>query len=128
LNPTPKVLIISYPFPPIPYSGTYRILRMCKGLVRFGVEVHVVTINIDPRIPNDYDLLSKVPTSVKIHRTRIIDPWLSYQSWPKNRKNSNSRNFANKLLSLLMRLVTIPDHQIFWIPFAVLNSLKVIRQ
>ena len=127
-NTKKKLLIMSYPFPPIPYSGTYRILRMCKGLVKLGIEVHVVTINIDPRIPNDYALLSKVPLSVKIHRTRIIDPWLSYQSWSKNRKNSNSRNFANKLMSLLMRLITIPDHQIFWIPFAVRKSLNVMKQ
>jgi len=101
---------------------------MCKGLVKLGIEVYVVTINIDPRIPNDYALLSKVPPSAKIHRTRIIDPWLSYQNWLKNRRNHNTGNFAKRLISLIMRLITIPDHQILWIPFSIRHALRVINQ
>ncbi|MDY6895200.1 MAG: hypothetical protein SVO01_07285, partial [Thermotogota bacterium] len=30
--------------------------------------------------------------------------------------------------SLLLRLITIPDHQIFWIPFAVFYGRKIIKQ
>ena len=50
-----KVLIISYPFPPIPYSGTYRIIRLCKGLSKLDFEIHALSIKIDSRIPNDFD-------------------------------------------------------------------------
>lgn len=53
----PNILIVAYSFPPIPYSGTYRIIRTCKGLSRLGVEVHALSINIDDDIPNDYELL-----------------------------------------------------------------------
>ena len=82
-----KILIIAYPFPPIPYSGTYRIIRICKGLSRLGVEVHALSIKIDDNIPNDYDLLDKLPQDINIHRTYIPDPWLKYQKWKKNSKD-----------------------------------------
>lgn len=123
-----KILIIAYSFPPIPYSGAYRIIRICKGLSRLGVEVHALSIKIDDNIPNDYDLLKKLPNDINIHRTYIPDPWLLYQQWKKNNKNRKGFKYINKILSLLLRLITIPDHQIFWIPFAVLHGRKIIRK
>ena len=123
-----NLLIIAYPFPPIPYSGTYRIIRICKGLLRLGVEVHALSIRIDDNIPNDYDLLKKLPNDINIHRTYIPDPWLLYQQWKKNNKDRKGFKYINKILSLLLRLITIPDHQIFWIPFAVFHGRKIIRK
>ena len=122
-----KLLIIAYPFPPIPYSGSYRLLRICKGLVTLGVRVHVLSINIDNRIPNDFDLVSQVPPSTIIHRTAIIDPWMRYQSWRNRHKNMQGFRYINKMISLLLRLITIPDHQILWVPFAVWKGLKIIK-
>ena len=123
-----KILIIAYPFPPIPYSGTYRIIRICKGLSRLGVEVHSLSIKIDDNIPNDYDLFDKLPKDINIHRTYIPDPWLLYQKWKKNNKDRKGFKYINKILSLLLRLITIPDHQIFWIPFAVFHGRKIIKK
>jgi hypothetical protein len=123
-----KILIIAYPFPPIPYSGTYRIIRICKGLSRLGVEVHALSIKVDDKIPNDYDLLKKLPNDINIHRTYIPDPWLLYQQWKKNNKGRKGFKYINKILSLLLRLITIPDHQIFWIPFAVFYGRKIIKK
>lgn len=123
-----KILIIAYPFPPIPYSGSYRIIRICKGLARLSVEIHALSINIDDNIPNDYDLLEQLPEIVIIHRTPIIDPWLKYQKWKKNNKDRKGFKYINKILSFLLRLITIPDHQIFWIPFAVLNARRIIKK
>ena len=123
-----KILIIAYPFPPIPYSGTYRIVRICKGLSHLGVEVHALSIKIDDNIPNDYDLLKKLPNDINIHRTYIPDPWLLYQQCKKNNKDRKGFKYINKILSLLLRLITIPDHQIFWIPFAVFHSRKIIKE
>lgn len=123
-----KILIIAYPFPPIPYSGTYRIVRMCKGLTRLGIEVHVLTIHIDNRIPNDFELLSKIPESVKLHRSKILDPWLRYRQWRKKREELNLHGYVDKLISAFMRLITIPDHQIFWIPSVIQRGRNIIRK
>ena len=122
-----KILIIAYPFPPIPYSGTYRIIRICKGLSRLGVEVHALSIKIDDNIPNDYDLLKKLPNDINIHRTYIPDTWLHYQQWNKNNKDRKGFKYINKILSFLLRFITIPDHQIFWLPFAVIHSRKILK-
>ena len=123
-----KILIIAYPFPPIPYSGTYRIIRICKGLSRLGVDVHALSIKTDDNIPNDYDLLKKLPNDININRTYIPDPWLLYQQWKKNNKGRKGFKYINKILSLLLKLITIPDHQIFWIPFAVFHGCKIIKK
>jgi len=124
----PNILIIAYPFPPIPYSGTYRIIRTCKGLSRLGVKVHALSINIDDNILNDYDLLEQLPESVIIHRTTIIDPWLRYQKWKKINRERKGFRYINKVLSFLLRFIAIPDHQIFWIPFAVFHGHKIIKK
>ena len=124
----PNILIIAYPFPPIPYSGTYRIIRICKGLSRLGVKVHALSIKIDDNIPNDYDLLKKLPNDININRTYIPDPWLLYQQWKINNKDRKGFKYINKISSFLLRLITIPDHQIFWIPFAVFHSRKIIKK
>ena len=123
-----NLLIVSYPFPPIPYSGSYRIIRICKGLARLSVEVHALSINIDDDIPNDYDLFEKVPESVIVHRSPIMDPWLKYQKWKRSNNERKGFKYINKFLSLFLRLITIPDHQIFWIPFAVLNGRRIIKK
>ena len=122
-----KILIITYPFPPIPYSGSYRTLRLCKGLAKLGVEVHVLTIKIDSRLPNDFGLLSQVPGSVAVHRIPIIDPWIKYQHWKKNRLKNGFR-CVNKLFSFLMRLIVIPDHQNLWVSSAVTHGAKIIKK
>jgi hypothetical protein len=123
-----KLLLIAYPFPPVPYSGTYRIIRICKGLSCLGVEVHALSIKIDDNIPNDYDLLKKLPSEININRTYIPDPWLKYQKWKKNNKGRKGFRYINKILYLLLKLITIPDHQIFWIPFAVIHSRKILKK
>jgi hypothetical protein len=123
-----KVLIISYPFPPIPYSGSYRIVRMCKGLIRLGIDVSVLSIPIDNRIPNDYDLLAKIPEEVNVFRQKIFDPWLAYQYWYRRKEKTKTVKAINKLGSNLLKLITIPDHQIFWIPTAFKKAKMIIAQ
>ena len=123
-----KVLIISYPFPPIPYSGSYRIIRMCKGLVRLGFDVYVLSIRIDKRIPNDYDLLDKIPREVKVIRIDIFDPWLAYQYWYRLKKKTLIVKWLNRVASNMLRLITIPDHQIFWIPTAFKTAKNIMAK
>jgi glycosyltransferase involved in cell wall biosynthesis len=122
-----SILIIAYAFPPVPYSGSYRMIRLCKGLDNLGIRTHVLTINVYDDIPNDAELLSQVPPTVSIHRTPIIDPWRKYQSWKDRHKGMPGFRYINKITSELLRLITIPDHQILWIPFAFFKALKVIR-
>ncbi len=128
MNKKEKILIIAYSFPPIPFSGTYRILRFCKGITEMGYSPFVMTINIDDNIPNDNNLMLKVPDLVKIIRTPIFDPWRKYQKWKKQKQGKSGYRVINKIISNLLRLISIPDHQVFWIPFAVYQGLKLIKK
>jgi len=123
-----NILVLVYAFPPIPYSGTYRILRLCRNLPKLGFKVNVMTIPIDKAIPNDYRLLNHVPDDVAVFRTKIFDPWLRYQQWKSDHVDSSGYKYINKIVSLFFRLIFIPDHQIFWIPTAVLKAKKIIDQ
>ena len=91
--------------------------------------MHSLSINIDDRIPNDYNLLSKLPKEINIHRTHIFDPWQRYQVWKNKQKElAGLKRYLNKFVSMIMQLITIPDHQIFWIPFAFIRARKIIKK
>lgn len=124
---TTRLLIVAYTFPPIPYSGTYRTLRLCKGLDKLGVKLHVLTINQYNDIPNDYVLLTKIPKSVAVYRTPIIDPWRRYQVFKKKYERIKGFRYINKVISLALRFITIPDHMVMWVPFAVFKGIKIIK-
>lgn len=123
-----KLLFIGYTFPPIPYGGTYRALRLCRGFAGKNIECHVVTLKEYSDIPNDHELLAKVPDSVRIHRVPIIDPWRRYQSFKKKYAERSWFWFLNKIVSLLLRPITFPDHMLFWVPFAAVKARRVIKQ
>jgi glycosyltransferase involved in cell wall biosynthesis len=122
-----KILIVAYAFPPIPYGGTYRCLRLCRGLEKYQINCHVLTINQYPDIPNDFGLLKKVPKNTTIYRTPIIDPWRRYQNIRKKFTNGTIFRYLNKIISFALRFITFPDHMLFWVPFGFLKALKIIR-
>ncbi|MCP3928441.1 MAG: glycosyltransferase family 4 protein [Bacteroidetes bacterium] len=123
-----KILFIAYTFPPIPYGGTYRALRLCRGFAEKDFECHVLTIKEYEDIPNDYGLLNKVPNAIHTHRTTIIDPWRRYQAIKKEFSGKFWFKIVNKFISLLLRPIAFPDHMLLWTPFAVLKARRLIRQ
>ena len=125
---TKNTLIIAYAFPPIPYSGSYRSLRLVKELSKKGVNVNVLTINIYDDIPNDLGLLKKIPSTVQVFRTCIIDPWRRHYNSKFRLKKNIIVKVMNKVISTLLRFITIPDHMLFWIPFAVWRGYRIIRE
>ncbi len=123
-----KILMVAYVFPPIPYAGTFRSLRLCKGFQKRGVETHVLTINEYDDIPNDYQLLETIPPQVTIHRTPIIDPWRLFKSWKKRHQNMRGFRYLDKSISLFLWFLSLPDHMVLWVPFAVVRGMQIIRE
>lgn len=141
-----KVLMIAYVFPPIAYVGTHRTLRFCRYLPREGWIPYVLTIKEGKDLDNDHKLLKRLPKEAKIYRTNIIDFWRMWEKWSKRKKskkgsipkNSNQsqalrgkqggKGFLRHLKSFLWDLVTTPDHMVFWIPFAVIKGVRIIRK
>ena len=140
---TRKVLMVAYVFPPIAYAGTYRTLRFCRYLPQNGWIPHVLTIKEADDLDNDYGLLDRISKEVRIYRTRTIDFWRFWRSQKKETKTSSeidggkqeanknirrNRNCSEKVKSFLWKLVTTPDHMVFWIPFAVLKGIWILHK
>lgn len=135
------VLIIAYVFPPIAYVGTYRTLRFCKYLPESGWIPHVLTVNFMKDLDNDPSLLDQVPGCAKVYRTPIIDFWRKWNSYKRNRDRqsrgaakmpgSSGKESKKSGLSLVKKciweLLTIPDHMVFWIPFALTKGAHILK-
>jgi hypothetical protein len=120
MNPTKRLLMISYPFPPNPSAGAVRSERFARYLSEYGWNIDVVTIKPQQnRTLNDSDMFDK---KITIHRTRTLDPWL----WLSNRIPKNI--ILRGIRSVLMRLFSFPDHMILWLPFALLRGLKICKE
>lgn len=143
------VLLISYPFPPLGAAGVLRPYRFAKYLPTFSWKPVVLTIKEREDAPKDYTLLSDLPSEVSINRTRTFDPYLLYQVFRDKIKKlvvvkdsqqvsiSEAEDVAysgrkpvlsplRKIKRFLLSLITMPDHQVFWFPFAVLKALSLI--
>jgi glycosyltransferase involved in cell wall biosynthesis len=81
----PKVLLLSYHFPPSAASGTFRLLGFARHLPRFGWNTVVVAPPGLPWEPNDDTLLDRVPPETTVYRVpyparlpravRWLAPW-----------------------------------------------------
>jgi glycosyltransferase involved in cell wall biosynthesis len=144
-----KVLMIAYVFPPIAYVGTYRTLRFCRYLPENGWAPSVVTIKETSDLVNDQKLLHKLPNEIKIFRTSTIDFWRFWNRFKKNHFKTpkeilneeyqnksltqstsfgQRRNFINKIKIMLWEFLTIPDHMVFWLPFASIEGIKILSK
>ncbi len=140
-----KLMMITYVFPPIAYAGTYRTLRFCRYLPENGWQPLVVTIKKGEDLDNDDSLLRLIPHDVKIFRTITVDFW----RWLQRRKKNNNKREAiqnngqrknqggnvqhnlklpwlSKVKNLVIELVTMPDHMVFWVPFAITTGFSLM--
>lgn len=108
----PKVLFIAYHFPPIQGSSGYlRTLKFTRYLPEFGCEPYVLTV-----VPSAYKAfnpknLAQIPAGLRVHRSYAFD--------------------LPKRLSIAGRypgVLGVPDRYTPWIPFAVRDGLKLIRE
>lgn len=105
-----SLLIVSTNFPPDGRAGTQRVLRFTKYLVKLGWDISVLTLKPEfslYKTIQDRSLLSKIPTSVDVRRTRVFR-----LVWPFSGFNS----------------YLIPDREVGWIPSASRQGLKIIRE
>ncbi len=142
-----KVLVIAYVFPPIAYAGTYRTLRFCRHLTEYGWFPYVVTIERGEDLYNDDSLMYMVPQEAKVFRTRTVDFWRWWQRRTRRKgmrkcKNSSGvvdnddvqdtvqqaqkTTWLSRFKNWVFDLVTIPDHMVFWVPFAAVKGLSLL--
>ncbi|MEW6442068.1 MAG: glycosyltransferase [bacterium] len=120
-----RFLFVAYAFPPIPYAGTYRTMRLCNGLAERGHSVEVVTLHPGRGIHRDPELTARLHGNVIVHRTRTVDPWLFYRKEVLPRARLRPLRAA---LGRFVSFISIPDHMVFWVPFAVRKCRDLLRE
>lgn len=143
----PKVLIVSYQFPPIAGGGVPRALKMCKYLPQYGWDTVVLTVDPQYNVSLDQTLIKQIPEGTPVFRAREWNPYdklnrLRSSAGKPASKNAKSAGEQQQRLSPLARMKTslfqllknvknyvlIPDDQRFWVSPAVRLGKKVIRE
>ena len=101
-----KVLVIAYYFPPLGGAGVQRTLNFVINLPNFGWISTVVSIANNNYYIKDFSLMKKVRDEIKVVRISGFE-FLNYYHLFK-------RVSLHKIISLLDKITSIPDSQIFW--------------
>jgi hypothetical protein len=137
LNPTKKILIISYYWPPAGGPGVQRWLKFVKYLPDFGIEPHVY-VPKNPTYPLlDEELLARVSDKAIIIQKPIFEPYglAGIFSKKKTQKissgiipNKKKQSWVEKMLIWVRGNLFIPDARLFWIRPSVQFLSKYIQE
>lgn len=137
MNPTKKILIISYYWPPAGGPGVQRWLKFVKYLPDFGIEPHVY-VPKNPTYPLlDEELLARVSDKAIIIQKPIFEPYglAGIFSKKKTQKissgiipNKKKQSWVEKMLIWVRGNLFIPDARLFWIRPSVQFLSKYIQE
>ncbi len=129
-----RVLLISYAFPPVGGAGVQRITKFAKYLHEYGWTPSVLTV-ANPSVPAwDPTLLSDVPTHVSVRRARTWEPGyaakaaMSPGAGAGTTQRTGLRQLARGMIHRLAKLVLQPDPQILWMPEALREGRRLLRE
>ena len=137
LNPTKKILIISYYWPPAGGPGVQRWLKFVKYLPDFGIEPHVY-VPKNPTYPLlDEKLVADVTDKAIIIKKPIFEPYGLAGIFSKNKTkkissgiipNKKKQSWVEKMLLWVRGNLFIPDARLFWIRPSVQFLSKYIQE
>jgi glycosyltransferase involved in cell wall biosynthesis len=129
-----RVLIVAYIFPPIGGAGVQRVTKFVKYLPAHGWEPSVLTV-ANPSVPLfDNSLASDLPPEMIIRRARTLEPGYSFKdSLAADPVATVARpGLAGRLLKGLAKrmgkFMLQPDPQILWVPQAVREGKRLLRE
>jgi glycosyltransferase involved in cell wall biosynthesis len=144
--PGPRILIVSYLFPPAGGVAVQRASSLAKYLPQNGFTVHVLKARNAAAPVQDPGLLRHVPPSVTIHQA--FSPELPFTfrqklwmwlSGPKGGKSGSEkgeqtaisqtgRNGPRFSAAGLVRRILCPEPEVLWVPFALRKARRIIRE
>lgn len=133
------------------HAGVYRPLRFAKYLPECGWEPVVLTIAPGAIRVRDERLLDGIPPSVRVFRTRTIDPYLRLQDLLMRRRGTDAEGpsgsasggallgparercplhvrLARRAKDFMFSALSTPDHMTFWLPFAIAQGARIMRR
>lgn len=129
-----RVLLITYPFPPVGGAGVQRVTKFVKYLPHHGWSPSVLTVS-NPSVPVwDHSLASDVPADVLVYRARSLEPGygmkraVSSSAALPGRSSIIGRGIVRDVARGFAKAVLQPDPQILWMPAAVLEGKRLLRR
>lgn len=134
----PRVLLVSYYYPPAGGPGVQRALKMSRYLPDAGWDVTVLTLRPESAAYPALDptLLAEVPPSVEVVRTEAWDPYAAYARLQGAKAEDvvsvgfggTKASWKEMLARWLRANVFVPDARVGWVPFAVREGRRRLRE
>lgn len=136
----PRVLVVTYYFPPSGGSGVQRMLKAVRYFRDAGVEPVVLTVEAGAYATLDPALAADVPDGVRVVRTAALDPFGLYgRLTGRSRKDAVAVGSATdtvtgdtgavaKLALWARANVFLPDARVGWAPFARRAARQILRE
>lgn len=134
----PKVLIITYYWPPSGGSGVQRWLKFAKYLPQYGWKPVIYTPENPDFEIEDQSLLNDVSPNTTVLTTKIWEPYHIYrfiagkkkegQHHHTSKQKSKKKGFLHKLAFTLRGNLLIPDPRRFWIKPSINYLLKYLKE
>jgi glycosyltransferase involved in cell wall biosynthesis len=126
-----RVLFVSYPFPPVGGAGVQRTTKFVKYLPACGWQPSVLTV-ANPSVPAlDESLVKDVPAATVVRRARTWEPSYAVKAavvTGEGRRGGGVRGTVKGLVRGLVKLALQPDPQILWLPGAVREGRRLLRE
>lgn len=133
----PRVLIVTYYWPPSGGSGVQRWLKFAKYLPQYGWEPVIYTPENPDFTIEDQSLLSDVASGTTVLKTKIWEPYEIYKALTgkKGQKTNlayaakgKKEGFVHKVALTLRGNLLIPDPRCFWIRPSVKFLLDYLKE
>jgi glycosyltransferase involved in cell wall biosynthesis len=118
-----RILVVSYPFPPMPTVGGNRWLAMSKYLRRAGYEVDILTTSAFGSLPSDLD--------ESVHRAADLvgSTWLRRALRRPQLPEPGEPAAEDTPPPALVTKVVVPDHNAAtWLPFAAATARRLVER
>lgn len=113
----PRLLFVTYVFPPMPAGGAVRTGQVARYLPEHGWDVTVLTATVGRGVAVDRVAIEALPESVDVVRA-----WSPNQLLGVRGRSTSRPGTGGRLLRIAVgaaKALTVPDRQITWYPAAV---------
>jgi len=135
-----KILMISYYFPPSGGAGVQRTLKFVKYLPQFSWMPVILTVKNASYPAIDNTLFNEIPKGTHVYRTFIPEPYKLYRKFTRresdvaidveilSRDFREKRRISERISEFIRASFFIPDARIGWLPFAVIQGIKILNR